>query len=154
MAHKTYSTKSNANRAANGLRSKLADDFTVGEPIKAGTRWTFEIVTTRHEVELTPEERELLAPFAVTHPAAPTPDDAVAHHNIKPFDQWEKSSVETPCAVCAEVFMHHLEQGSIDERKEILNDLVSLGVHRNTAATQYRRFRIRNGLPGAVHRGS
>lgn len=152
---KTYTTKSNAVRAAKSLAGKLGKEFTIGEVQKTAGRWFFEIVSVKHEVQLTPAERELLKDFAVTYPAAPDPKKPLVQRaKMKPFAEWEVSECDTPVAVAWEVYGHFHAQGRIDERKAAIAAAMEAGVQRNTAHTQYRRFRIAHGLPGAVGKTS
>jgi hypothetical protein len=104
-------------------------------------------------VTLTPEVRELLAPFTVTYPAPPALDKPLvrpAREAMKPYAKWDFSSCDTPVAVAWEVFGAYLREGRIDERKAAIADAMAAGVQRNTAHTQYRLFRVKHGMPGAV----
>lgn len=153
MTVKTYSTKSNANRAAKALIAKLPEGFTVGEPKQYLEDWLFEVVSVHPEVSLTPEVREILEPFTVTYPKAPdqsAPLIEPASRSMKPYALWDFSNCDTPVAVAWEIYGTYYESGRIDERKAAIADAMAAGVQRNTAHTQYRRFRIKHGLPGAV----
>lgn len=152
MTIKTYSTKSNAKRAAKTLLAKLPEGFTVEEPKQYLEDWIFDVVSPVAEVQLAPDVRDLLAPFSVTYPAiADETKPLFERKPMKPYPQWDLSTCETPVAVAWEIFQGYLEAGEIDNRKAAIRDAMDAGVQRNTAHTQYRRFRIKNGLPGAVN---
>jgi len=149
---KTYSTKANAQRAAKTLISRIPDEFVVSAPYALGDdAWTFDVTTTVAEVTVAPEVKVLLEPFTVIYPAPPaTNKPAIRRNPMKPYANWDFSDCDTPVAVAREIFEYYYTVGRIDERKEVLDAAMQVGVQRNTAHTQYRRFRIAKGLPGAV----
>ena len=144
---KQYSNKSNAKRAASTLSAKLGAAFDVS--VTADN--TICVISTTAEVALHPTERELLADVEVIWPEAPDAANPVLPRKpMKPYSQWDFSDCETPVAVAHEVYGAYHAAGNLDDRKAAIKDAMDAGVQRNTAHTQYRRFRIMMGLPSAV----
>ena len=72
---KTYSSKSNAKRAAKGLFNKFNEkDISDIEPVQTDEGdWTLHIHFHVAAVTLTPEQVEAVAAFRATYPAKPSP---------------------------------------------------------------------------------
>lgn len=143
---KTYSSNSNAKRAALALQAKLPEGSVVSLNGK-----TFTVYVNQPEVTVHPDLRAALAEFSVTYPAPPSPAESpIARRNIKPRSLWDESTCVRPVQVAWVVFHRYLRAGIIDNRKDAIAEAMAAGVQRNTAHTQYRRFREAHGMFGAV----
>lgn len=146
---KVYSSKANANRAAKTLAAKFTKEI---ESVGTTENNSLIVHMATPMAACEPEVLNAVEAHEVHWPAAPTREDSpVKQPNVKPYSEWDFSECETPVAVAHEIFSDFHKRGQLDDRKGAINAAIGVGVQKNTAATQYRRFRIMCGLPGAVN---
>ena len=155
MQPNTYTNKSNANRAAKAALEKLVEQNPALLPTErslqgeSGAYFT-EVYFDNGPADFNGADIELVGgAFKIIYdPQNPLPEANVdgspgERTRTKPYEEWEKSDVETPVAVAWAVFD---KMGADATRKDAVAAAIAKGVNKNTAGTQYRRWRLAKGL--------